>query len=312
MPFRENSVVFEVERSTSASDRRFTTLGDPLRTRLRAITTRLTYSISRRAFFYWASIWVALVTVVCGICTVATLTVVRKHGPGAFLFWSRLWGRSIALGIGIRIRTELQSNYSDSTAYVFTLNHQVALDIPAAGTAIPLMFGWVAKAELGRVPFLGWAIKASPSVFVDRSQPRKSVESIRTAAEKIRGGVSVAIFPEGSRSYSGDLGPFMRGAFVLAIEAGVPVVPVTIKNAHELFNEKTKLARPGTLHITVGKPIVIDGWTRSDIPRLMEEVRVAMQSELDAWSRTDQPSVALSASNLAKSPPPEQDIEPEI
>jgi 1-acyl-sn-glycerol-3-phosphate acyltransferase len=174
------------------------------------------------------------------------------------------------------------------------------------------MFGWVAKAELGRVPFLGWAIKASPSVFVDRSQPRKSVESIHTAAEKIRGGVSVAIFPEGSRSYSGELGPFMRGAFVLAIEAGVPVVPVTIKNAHELFNEKTKLARPGTLHITVGKPIAIDGWTRSDIPRLMEEVRIAMQSELDAWSRTDQPSVALSASSLAKSLLPEQDIEQEI
>ena len=74
---------------------------------------------------------------------------------------------------------------------------------------------------------------------------------------------------------------------MLAMEAGVPVVPVTLLNAHMLFNEKTKLARPGTLHIIIGEPISIEGWTRKDIPKLMDAVRDTMQAELDEWNRPE-------------------------
>ena len=222
-------------------------------------------------------------TVFSGIGTVVHHTL--SSDIRVFKLWSRIWGRSILFFAGMRVHIEQRGQLPD-LAYVFALNHQVSLDIPAAGIVIPRPFGWVAKAELSKVPFLGAAIKHSPSVFIDRSHPKKSIESIRVAGERIRNGLSVAIFPEGSRSGSDVLQPFKKGAFVLAIEAGVPVVPVTILDAYCLFNEKEKLARPGKMHIVIGEPIRIDGWSRKDIPRLMEEVRSTMQDELDRWNRS--------------------------
>lgn len=107
---------------------------------------------------------------------------------------------------------------------------------------------------------------------------------MRLAGEQIRDGVSVAIFPEGSRSHGETLQPFKRGAFLLAIEAQVPVVPVTIVNGYRLFNEATRKARPGTMHIHFGQPIDITGWDRKDIPRLVEQVRDAMMGHLPVSS----------------------------
>lgn len=223
-------------------------------------------------------IWAAVMTVICGIGTVVTMSLTSN--PRAFNFWSTIWGVGITTGIGIRIRTRFAVPLSKNDPCVLAINHQVALDIPAVGSAIPMPFGWVAKEELRRIPFLGQAIRSSPSVFIDRSHPKRSVETMKVAGQRIRDGVSVAIFPEGSRSHSAQLGPFKRGAFLLAIEAGVPVVPVTIVNGHELFNEKARVARPGVMRIEVGEPIDITGWTRSDIPQLMERVRDEMQRHL--------------------------------
>jgi len=225
-----------------------------------------------------------------GIGTVITFLITRN--PKGFMFWSKVWGYGICWGMGIRIRRTVHPELGAKGPYVFALNHQVALDIPAAGAVMPFPFGWVAKAELAKIPFLGQSIAASPSVFIDRSHPKRSIESIRIAGEKIRDGVSVAIFPEGSRSHSGSLSEFKRGAFLLAIEAQVPVVPVVILNAHELYNEKTRLVRPGVLMIRFCAPIDISGWTRKDIPKLMELVESAMTSELDEWNRSQTPSVA--------------------
>jgi len=237
-------------------------------------------SLLQRIFFVWAVLWASLVMIVCGIGIVITSWFTSN--PRAFNFWSTVWGVGITTGIGIGIRTRFASPLPKDTSYVFAINHQVALDIPAVGSAIPVPFGWVAKTELKRVPFLGAAIRSSPSVFIDRSHPKRSIESMRIAGERIRNGVSIAIFPEGSRSHSAELGDFKRGAFLLAIEAQVPVVPVTILNGNQLFNEKTWKARPGIMHIEIGEPIDIEGWTRADIPELMQRVRDAMQAHLPA------------------------------
>ena len=186
-------------------------------------------------------------------------------------------------GMGIRVRTKVKAPLDPSAAYVFACNHQVAIDIPVAGLAIPCPFGWVAKAELSKTPFLGPAIRASPSVFIDRSHPKKSIESMRVAGERIRNGLSVIIFPEGARSHSASLGPFKRGAFQLAIEAGVPVVPVTILNGWAICNEKTRRCRPGVVHVVVGAPIQVTAGDRKQTDALMASVRTVMENELAAW-----------------------------
>lgn len=244
----------------------------------------------QRIFFFWAGLWTAVMTVFSGLGTVITFLI--SSNPKGFNVWSRIWGIGILSGVGIRVRAHGLENVPRSGSFVFAINHQVALDIPAVGSAIPVPFGWVAKAELERVPFLGPAIRSSPSVFIDRSHPKRSIETMRQAGEKIRQGVSVAIFPEGSRSHSGNLGPFKRGAFLLAIEAQVPVIPVTIVNGYRLFNEKQKVARPGVLHIHFGSPIDITGWTRADIPRLTAQVRAEMLGRLGLPPETAPPDIA--------------------
>lgn len=204
---------------------------------------------------------------------------------GVFRSWSIFWARSMFVGMGFRVHPILRTELDPDQVYVFAANHQVALDIPAAGLAIPNTFGWVAKAELARTPILGHAIRASPSVFVDRSTARLAARSMQEAGARIRSGLSVIIFPEGERSYEQELQPFMRGAFMLAVEAGVPVVPVTILNAYRHFDEKRKLARPGTIEIAIGEPTSMEGMSRKQIPEIMERVRLAMQSEIDEWNR---------------------------
>lgn len=244
----------------------------------------------KRIFFFWAALWTAIVTVFSGLGTVLTFLV--SSNPKWFNFWSRIWGVGILSGVGIRVRTHGLGNVPRQGSYVFAINHQVALDIPAVGSAIPVPFGWVAKAELERVPFLGPAIRSSPSVFIDRSHPKRSIETMRQAGEKIRQGVSVAIFPEGSRSHGKALGAFKRGAFLLAIEAQVPVIPVTIVNGYQLFNEKERTARPGTVHIHFGQPIDITGWGRADIPRLTTLVRSEILERLGLPQETSDTSEA--------------------
>ena len=139
----------------------------------------------------------------------------------------------------------------------------------------------MAKAELRRVPFLGSVLKRTACLFVDRSDARRAVQSIRVAAERIREGNSVLVFCEGARSFSRDLLPFHRGAFVLAVEAGVPLIPVTIIDNYRLLDERRAVGRVGTVRMVVGEPIAMENRTRGDVSALMDEVRDVMQAELD-------------------------------
>lgn len=198
-------------------------------------------------------------------------------------------------GMGIRVTSDVRGTLDTNQAYVFVCNHQVAIDIPVVSLAIPCPFGWVAKAELARMPFLGPAVRASPSVFIDRSHPKKSVESMRLAGQRIRDGLSVIIFPEGARSHGPELAAFKRGAFQLAVEAGVPVVPVTILNAWQVFNENTRQARPGRVNVVVGEPIPLDDSGRKQVDALAAMVRAVMEHELKVWNRAH-PSRSLTGS----------------
>ncbi|GIV62236.1 1-acyl-sn-glycerol-3-phosphate acyltransferase [Rhodocaloribacter litoris] len=233
-----------------------------------------------RLFALWALLWSAAMTVIFAVGFLVS-NVFRRRAE-TFRWWARWWGRAILLGLGVRLRVEKRGRLDPDRPYVFAANHQNALDIPILAAALEHAFGFVAKAELEKVPFLGAAIKHSPSVFVDRSDPRRSLESIRRAGRRIRDGNSVLIFPEGERSYSGQMGRFKKGAFVLAVEAGVPLVPVTIRNGFTVLDERRRVARPGLVHVVVGEPIPLEDRTRRDIPGLMDELYARIARELPA------------------------------
>lgn len=224
-----------------------------------------------RIHFAWFAVVAALWTVPMAILQMIS----HQFVPTAQNFKrnARLWGGGILALSGIRVEVVDHAEIEIGRPVVFVSNHQNLLDILALSAALPYPFGFVAKEELSRVPFLGFAIRNSASVFIDRSDPRRAVTSLREAGERIRGGNSVLLFAEGTRSYCRELQPLKKGAFAVAVEAGVEMVPVTVVDGYRLMNERDKLLRSGTIHVVVSEPISLEGKTRRDIPELMETTR---------------------------------------
>jgi 1-acyl-sn-glycerol-3-phosphate acyltransferase len=207
----------------------------------------------------------------------------RRHPTAAnFKKWARRWAGLILKLCGWRVVVEDRAQLDKNTPYLFVANHQCALDILVLAYALPYPFGFVAKAELERVPVLGWAMRHSASLFIDRNDPRRSLESLQLAGRRIREGHSVLMFPEGTRGYRPELREFKKGAFLLAIEAGVPIVPVVIRDSYRYLDERRKVSRPGTIHLVVGAPIPCYGLRRRDLPGLMTQLHDHMQALLVA------------------------------
>jgi 1-acyl-sn-glycerol-3-phosphate acyltransferase len=162
---------------------------------------------------------------------------------------------------------------------IFMSNHQGAFDIPALLRAIPCRFSWLAKKELFSIPLFGHAMVAAGYLAVDRVHGRRALESIRMAANAIRGGTSVAIFPEGTRSATGQILPFKRGGFILASMAGVPIVPVIISGSRVITPPRTLSICPGTIRVRFLPPLESAGKTAD---QLSTEVRRVMEQELAA------------------------------
>lgn len=228
--------------------------------------------------FAWVIFWAGLLSIPCAICQL----IGHLFDPSArnFRRWGGLWGRLTLLISGFRIHATQACPFEPDKPYVFVSNHQTGLDIWAHLAGIKHPFGFVAKASLARIPFIGWALRFSASLFVDRSTPRKAVASMLEAADRIRNGNSVLIYPEGRRTWSPVVDPLLKGAFQLAVEAGVPIVPTTLVNAYTLYDERFKVSKPGVLQLIVGYPIETAGLTRSDVPKLMDEVRDFFETQI--------------------------------
>lgn len=245
-------------------------------------------NILTRLFFGWSLVWIGVSTAICATGYLACRLVWRA--PGVFSWWTRAWGRMMFFFMGLRVSCEGFDRIDRSGPCVLAANHQNGLDIPLVALALPMTFGFVAKAELESAPFLGAALKYSPSVFVDPRDPRRSVESLRRAGREIREGTSVLVFPEGARSYDGRMTGFRKGAFQLAFEAQVPMIPVTIVDAVGVFNEKEWAARPGRIRVVVGEPVNLAGLDRRSLPAVMETVRERVALPLPAaWRNPPAP-----------------------
>ncbi len=210
----------------------------------------------------------------------------RDPRPETFQKWSGRWARSIlaACGIGLDVRDEAHVQPGQPVVYV--ANHQSAVDILITAGGMPQPFGFVAKEELRSTPLVGAAIAHSPSVFVDKRDPRSAVRSIKEAGARIAGGASVLVFPEGKRTYSGGLAAFQRGAFLLALEAQVPIVPVAIQGSYRVFDERRMTMKPGRVGMHLMPPIPTQGLNRRDLPDLTARVRSDLDASLGAYERS--------------------------
>jgi len=190
---------------------------------------------------------------------------------------ARLWARGVLLGGFVRLKSRGRERVPRDTPVVFMSNHESWLDIPALLAAIPVQVRFLAKKSLFSWPFFGWAIAAMGFIPVDRKNRREAVKSFEDAAARIRAGRSVLIFPEETRSTDGNLLPFQRGGFLIALKAGIPIVPVGLEGPRRCLPKYNYLVRPGTITVRFGQAIPTAGRGVTDKGRLMDEVRRAVE-----------------------------------
>lgn len=192
---------------------------------------------------------------------------------------ARGWSRGGLALAGVDVVIEGEERVPAGTPVIFMGNHQSNFDILALSLALPRSFSWIAKEELFRIPFFGAAMRRAGYIPLDRSHGRKALKSMQVAAERIRNGASVVVFPEGTRSGDGRLLPFKKGGFLLAMRAGVPVVPFTISGSTAVNPGKRLELHRGTIRITLSDPIRIEDGLKQD--ELLEQVRGAIAARLN-------------------------------
>jgi len=182
----------------------------------------------------------------------------------------------------VQVQTEGEEKLDREGSYVVMSNHCSLFDIPTVLTSLPFQFRMLAKASLFRIPFMGWYMSRVGYIPVKRDDPKKARESIENAASRVASGLSVLIFPEGTRSVEGEVARFKRGGVNLAHTAAVSVVPVAIINSGRLLPRGSWHADPGVITMRIGDPINPENFSdpralasnvRSAIVRMIEERR---------------------------------------
>ncbi len=176
--------------------------------------------------------------------------------------------------------------------HVYAANHISAMDIPVLYQSLPFQFRIVANKYLFNYPFLGWHLRRSGQIAIDGASPRATFKSLLRAVEDLKHRMSVVIFPEGGRSVTGRVMPFMNGAFYLAIKAQVEVVPVAIVGTFELLPMNSFHISPRPVQLIIGKPISTAGLNMHDLEQLSEKVQASIQEMYYARSVVPDPRVA--------------------
>lgn len=195
-------------------------------------------------------------------------------------YWSKLICRVALCKIIVRSNTNLDPNKS----YVFVANHQGAFDIFLSYGYLGHNIKWVQKKELRKIPFVGIASQIAGHVFVDSSSVRAMTETIAKAERELKKGVSMFIFPEGARTENGKMARFKKGAYIIATQMQLPIVPVTLNGPFDVLKIHSRRMSFGkTLEIIIHDPISTEGLTEKDISRLIEETQKEIQSGL--WEK---------------------------
>jgi 1-acyl-sn-glycerol-3-phosphate acyltransferase len=172
----------------------------------------------------------------------------------------------------VKVEVVGQDNVLRGRPQVFMANHQSGFDILIVLAHIDTYFAWIAKKELFSIPVFGHALARTGSIAIDRKNFVRAMRSIHDAARRIREGKSVMTFPEGTRSMDGQIHPFKKGVFHLALKAGVPIVPVTIIGSGEIMPKKSFRVHPGKVILVIDKPIDVTGYTEETVDSLLNRV----------------------------------------
>jgi len=186
---------------------------------------------------------------------------------------ANLWAKMLLKLSSIRVNVIGRENVLMNRPQIFMANHQSDFDTLIVLAYIPGQFRWIVKKELFKIPVFGKAMKSAGYIEIDRQNHEKAMRSLEEAAQKIREGKSVMTFPEGTRSKDGTIKSFKQGMFHLAIQAGVPIVPISIIGAHEILPKRSLKVKPGRITMVIDRPVEVSGYTIETRAELIERIR---------------------------------------
>lgn len=233
-------------------------------------------------FYWWKTVFflipvIGVYTVVLGVLSLlSTLVGGRGRFAHACAQW---WARLILVTSGVRVARDGVALPPDDTSCVYVSNHASIYDIPILFTSVPRQLRILAKDSLGRFPFIGWHLQRSGHLLVDRRNPGPS--TFRKMKRMVGQGASLIVFPEGSRTPDGHVQAFKRGPFLLAIEAGLPVVPVSIANSRAVMLKGELKVCPAAVQVTVHQAISTSDLTREDARELAARVQRIIASDVE-------------------------------
>ena len=236
-------------------------------------------TLAGRLLYWWSLFVAAMLLLIFGppALTIAYLAGHREWVYPWALFGARNWLRLS----GMKVRVHGLEHLDPQQSYVFIANHRSYLDTATLFHYTGRRIGIIAKKELLKVPILGYGMSYVNILAIDRSNRTRAIETMRAATDRLRRGISFGVFAEGTRARPGQLLPFKKGAFYMALEAGVPVVPVAIKHTDQLMGKGTGVARPGTIEMVFLPPIETRGLsTDEDVRRLADHTNALVAKEL--------------------------------
>lgn len=212
---------------------------------------------------------ISLYTIVLGTVSILS-TIVDRTGDFGHRC-ARGWSRLILKTTGVRVRVVGLAHLDGVTSCVLASNHQSIYDIPIVFASVPKQLRIVAKQSLGKIPFLGWHLQRTGHLLVDRRNPGADI--VKKMARLVREGSSLIVFPEGTRSVDGVVGSFKKGSFIVALDAQLPIVPVSIAGSRHVMQKGRLMVCPGEVTLTIHEPIPTAGAVREQARDLAARVR---------------------------------------
>ncbi|MFA5181306.1 MAG: lysophospholipid acyltransferase family protein [Syntrophales bacterium] len=196
---------------------------------------------------------------------------------------ARIWATVLLKISNVQVSVTGTEHISTKQPQIFMSNHQSDFDILIVLAYLPGQFRWLAKKELFRIPMFGEAMKKAGYIEIDRQNHERALQNLAEAARKIREGKSVMSFPEGTRSMDGTIKAFKKGMFHLALQAGVPIVPITIIGASEIMPKRSLKINPGRITMIIDRPIDVTAYSEDSRPELADRVRSVIMNNFLAW-----------------------------
>jgi 1-acyl-sn-glycerol-3-phosphate acyltransferase len=229
------------------------------------------------SFHWWRTVFfliplISVYTIVLGTLSVASTLL---GGRGTFAHaCARAWSWLILATTGVEVQVRGRERIRPGAACVFASNHQSIYDIPVLFATLPGQVRIIAKDSLGRFPFLGWHLRRSGHLLVNRRHPGALI--LKRVSALMRQGLSLLVFPEGTRSLDGTVAPFKRGIFVLAVQGGLPIVPVSVSGSRHVMRKGRLTTCPGLVEVVIHDPLETTGMIADDAGELARRVRAVV------------------------------------